>query len=61
MPTDIVLVLMRKAQAEKQALKEDLAALITSCLWVTLGLVLTVLISKYGFDPALAQSSVVNG
>jgi hypothetical protein len=61
MPTDIALVLMRRAEAEAQASKDALTDLMIVCLWASFGLVLTALMSKYGFDPSLAQALIVNG
>jgi hypothetical protein len=61
MPTDIALVLKLKAEAEAQALKDALADLMLFCLWAALGLILAALMSKYGFDPAIAQAFVVSG
>jgi hypothetical protein len=61
MPTDIALVLMRKAQAEAQASKEGLTDLIIVCLWAALGLAFMALMFKFGFEPTLVQALVVNG
>jgi hypothetical protein len=61
MPTDIALVLMRKAEAEAQQLKDEQDNLVIVCLWTTIGLVLAALMFEFGFDPTLAQTLVVNG
>jgi len=63
MPTDIALVLKRKAEAEAQAQgsKDALTVLIIVCLWVTFGLLFAALLSNHGLDPALAQALFLNG
>ena len=61
MPTDIALVLKRKAEAEAQGSKDALTVLIIVCLWVTFGLLFAVLLSNRGLDPALAQALFLNG
>lgn len=56
MPTDIVLVLLRKAKQEeevKEASKRCAADLTIVYLWSAVGLVLTGLIYNLGIDPAL--------
>jgi hypothetical protein len=55
MPTDIGLVVMRKAEAEAQISKDALIDLTIVCLWAILGLVLTSLMFNLGFDPALGE------
>jgi hypothetical protein len=54
MPTDIAVVLMRKAEAEAHASNDALTDLTIVYLWAALGLVLTALMFNLGFDPALA-------
>jgi hypothetical protein len=61
MPTDIALVLMRKAEAEAQARKEVQTDLVITCLWVTLGLVLTALMFRFGFYAEIAESLLTAG
>jgi len=61
MPTDIALVLKRKAEAEAQGSKDALTVLIIVCLWVTFGLLFAALLSNHGLDPALAQALFLNG
>ena len=61
MPTDIAMVLMRKAAAEAQASNDAVADLTTVCLWAALGLVLTALMFNLGFDSALAEVLVGAG
>jgi len=61
MPTDIALVLKRKAEAKAQGSKDALTVLIIVCLWVTFGLLFAVLLSNHGLDPALAQALFLNG
>jgi hypothetical protein len=53
MPTDIVLVLKRKAEDEAQASKRRAADLTIVCFWAVLGLVLAMLMIGMGFDAAL--------
>ena len=61
MPTDIALVLKRKAEAEAQGSKDALTVLIIVCLWVIFGLLFAALLSNRGLDPALAQALFLNG
>jgi len=56
-----VLVLARKAEAEAQAAKAELAELVVLLFWFILGWVLMELISKYGFDPEVAAMLITNG
>ena len=55
MPTDIVKVLMRNAEAMEQARRDRADVMMIVCLWNSLGLVLTALMYNLGFDPALAE------
>ena len=61
MPTDIVLVLMRKAEAKEQARRDLADLMMIGCLWSALGLELTALMYNLGFDPALAEVLVGAG
>lgn len=61
MPTDIVLVLRRKAEAEEQARKDLSDGTMIVGLWSALGFVLTALMVNLGFDPALAEIMVGAG
>jgi hypothetical protein len=61
MPTDIALVLMRKAQLEMQASEERLNCLIIGCLLATLGLALTALMIWFDFDAEIAVALVTAG
>ena len=61
MPTDIALVLKRKAEAEAQGSRDVLTVLIIVCLWVTFGFLFAALLSNHGLDPALAQALFLNG
>ena len=61
MPTDIVMVLKRNAEAKEQAHRDMADLTIIACLWSALGLVLTVLMFILGFDPALTEVLVVVG
>lgn len=61
MPTDIAMVLMRKAEREAQASKDALTGLTVVCLWSVLGLVLAMLMISMGFDADLAQDLVIAG
>jgi hypothetical protein len=61
MPTDIVMVLRRSAEAEEQANRDLSDQMMIVCLWSALGLVLTALMFNLGFDPALAEVLVVAG
>lgn len=61
MPTDIVLVLRRKAEKEAQASKRRVTDLTIVCFWSVLGLVLAMLMIRMGFDADLAWDSVMVG
>lgn len=61
MPTDIVMVLMRKAKEEAQTLTDILTDLTVVCFWSVLGLVLAMLMVRMGFDADLAQDLVAAG
>ena len=61
MPTDIVLVLRRNAEAEEQAKRDLSDQMMIVFLWSALGFVLTVLMFNLGFDPALAEVLVAAG
>jgi hypothetical protein len=58
MPTDIALVLIRRAEMEAQVNKDTL---IIVCLWAVVGLVLAALMSKCAFDVELAKVLVTSG
>ena len=61
MPTDIVLVLRRKAEDEAQASKHRVAELTIVCFWSVLGLILAMLMIRMGFDADLASDLVMVG
>jgi hypothetical protein len=61
MPTDIGLALIRKAEAETQAFKEELTFLFVSFLWAAFGTVLAVLIFERGFDPTISEAMATIG
>jgi len=61
MPTDIVLVLRRKAEAEDQAYRDLIDQGLIVCLWSALGLVLTALMLNLGFGLLLAEAFAVTG
>lgn len=50
MPTDIVLVLTRRAEEEAQTSKRRVTDLTIVCIWSVLGLVLAMLMIRMGFD-----------
>lgn len=58
MPTDVALVLMRKAEMEARASKD---ALVIVCLWALAGLVIAALMSRLGFDLEIAKALVTAG
>jgi hypothetical protein len=60
MPTDVAMLLMRKAEAEARTLRDQQNDLILVCLWAALGLVLTAVMFDRGFDPLLVPL-LVNG
>ena len=60
MPTDLALVLIRKAEAEAQAWRDVLTDLALVVLWAVTGLVFTVRMCNQGFDPGIL-SLLVNG
>jgi hypothetical protein len=53
MPTDLAVVLTRKAEAEAQASRDAQTNLIFVCLWAALGLVFTAVMFNQGFDPLI--------
>lgn len=58
MPTDIALVLSRKAEMERAVSK---GAFLIICLWAVVGLMLTALMVRFGFDAETARALVPNG
>ena len=47
MPTDIAMVLSRKAEVEAQASKASIDVFLIICLWAAVGLVLTAHMAKF--------------
>ncbi len=61
MPTDIAMVLSRKAEVEAQASKASIDVFLIICLWAAVGLVLTAHMARLGFDAEIAMALVPNG
>ena len=61
MPTDVALVLTRKARLEAKESREKLSERMILCLWIALGLLLTAAMSNQGLDPAAIQYFVTDG
>lgn len=56
MPTEIAFVLSRKAELEAQASKD---VFLIICLWAVVGLLLTALMSRFGFDAEVATALMI--
>jgi hypothetical protein len=61
MPTDVALLLMRKAETKARASKDLRDDLIVVCLWAVAGLVLAALMSRIGFDIDIAKALITAG
>lgn len=61
MPTDIAVVLARRAEEKAKAAKDEMAELAVVFLWYLVGLTLMELICRHGLDLKTATSLISGG